>query len=106
MKSVEPRSMPAKDGRRAYEFTLAPGVCAFLGNNFEGRVWAESSRWVGECQSYVAGAGGGGRRDLCGATRGFDLSVAGVVSLSNVLIATVVGDQKWAPLFRLRTCLR
>jgi len=50
--------MPAKDGRRAYEFTLAPGVCAFLGNNFEGRVWAESSRWVGECQSYVAGAGG------------------------------------------------
>ena len=34
-------------------------------------------------------------------TRGFDLSVAGVVSLSNVLIATAVGDQQWAPLFAL-----
>jgi ribose transport system permease protein len=30
-------------------------------------------------------------------TRGFDLSVAGVVSLSNVLIATAVGTDGWAP---------
>jgi ribose transport system ATP-binding protein len=34
-------------------------------------------------------------------TRGFDLSVAGVVSLSNVLMATALGDQQWAPLFAL-----
>ena len=34
-------------------------------------------------------------------TRDFDLSVAGVVSLTNVLVATTLGDQWWAPLFGL-----
>ncbi len=34
-------------------------------------------------------------------TRGFDLSVAGVVSLSNVLLVTALGDGEWAPLLGL-----
>jgi ribose transport system permease protein len=34
-------------------------------------------------------------------TRGFDLSVAGVVSLSNVLMATALGTQQWTPLLAL-----
>ncbi|MCZ6895793.1 MAG: ATP-binding cassette domain-containing protein, partial [Gammaproteobacteria bacterium] len=34
-------------------------------------------------------------------TRGFDLSVAGVVSLSNVLMVTALGDHQWAPLLGL-----
>jgi ribose transport system permease protein len=34
-------------------------------------------------------------------TRGFDLSVAGVVSLSNVLLVTTIGDGLWAPLLGL-----
>jgi ribose transport system ATP-binding protein len=34
-------------------------------------------------------------------TRGFDLSVAGVVSLSNVLLATALSDHQWAPLLGL-----
>jgi ribose transport system ATP-binding protein len=34
-------------------------------------------------------------------TRGFDLSVAGVVALCNVLMVTTLGDQQWAPLFGL-----
>jgi ribose transport system ATP-binding protein len=34
-------------------------------------------------------------------TRGFDLSVAGVVSLSNVLMATALSDHQWAPLLAL-----
>ena len=34
-------------------------------------------------------------------TRGFDLSVAGVVSLANVLVVTTIGEGPWAPLFGL-----
>jgi ribose transport system permease protein len=34
-------------------------------------------------------------------TRGFDLSVAGVVSLTNVLMVTAIGDGPWAPLIGL-----
>jgi ribose transport system ATP-binding protein len=45
----------------------------------------------------LAAAGG----TLVVLTRGFDLSVAGVVALSNVLMATTLGDQYWAPLFAL-----
>lgn len=38
-------------------------------------------------------------------TRGFDLSVAGVVSLSNVLLVTAIGDGPWAPLTGLALVL-
>ena len=41
----------------------------------------------------LAAAGG----TLVVLTRGFDLSVAGVVALSNVLIATAIGPDAWAP---------
>ena len=41
----------------------------------------------------LAAAGG----TLVVLTRGFDLSVAGVVALSNVLIATAIGSNAWAP---------
>lgn len=34
-------------------------------------------------------------------TRGFDLSVAGVVSLTNVLMVTAIGESAWAPLLGL-----
>ncbi len=34
-------------------------------------------------------------------TRGFDLSVAGVISLCNVLMATTLGDHFWSPLLGL-----
>jgi ribose transport system ATP-binding protein len=34
-------------------------------------------------------------------TRGFDLSVAGVVSLANVLVVTTIGEGPWAPLLGL-----
>jgi ribose transport system permease protein len=34
-------------------------------------------------------------------TRGFDLSVAGVVSLANVLMVTAIGQGPWAPIFGL-----
>jgi ribose transport system permease protein len=34
-------------------------------------------------------------------TRGFDLSVAGVVSLANVLVVTAIGEGRWAPLLGL-----
>ena len=37
--------------------------------------------------------------------RGFDLSVAGVVSLSNVLMATALGTDQWTPLLGLAAML-
>jgi ribose transport system permease protein len=45
----------------------------------------------------LAAAGG----TLVVLTRGFDLSVAGVVSLCNVLMVTAIGDGSWAPLLGL-----
>jgi ribose transport system ATP-binding protein len=45
----------------------------------------------------LAAAGG----TLVVLTRGFDLSVAGVVALCNVLLVTSLGAQQWAPLFGL-----
>ncbi len=45
----------------------------------------------------LAAAGG----SLVVLTRGFDLSVAGVVALSNVLMATQVGDGPWGALLGL-----
>jgi ribose transport system permease protein len=45
----------------------------------------------------LAAAGG----TLVVLTRGFDLSVAGVVSLTNVLVVTAIGDSRWAPLLGL-----
>jgi ribose transport system permease protein len=45
----------------------------------------------------LAAAGG----TLVVLTRGFDLSVAGVISLCNVLVVTSVGESAWAPLIGL-----